>query len=1375
MHLAAVIVLVAVGISLAVLASTRPSSSGAGAPDEATAIETLPYRDDAVDAPAFDAVAQELTASCTSPSHASWYVFTPVADTPLTAWVIPDRDGSTVLDVALVVWSLTADGSLVEAGCVDDRGAGGAEQLVLTAAGEGTYYVQAAAVDHEGSVGTLTLLADVQRPEHDLFAFARRMETTPYRDEGVDAIGARREPGETIPSCVDLEATTWYRISAPQDLVFSATVDPAPAADNVLDAAMALYAGDTVDALLEVACADSAGVRGKEHLEVPILGGEEYWLQIGAIVGEDSGPGVYTLSVDGLQAIELRPVPDTFLGAAPLMVDAEVTSGLPVTLAVEGPCRISDGALVAEGAGLCTITASQEGDSTWAPAVPVTTTLRVSRGRQAIELEPLDRAVVGVPLSVQATADSGLPVVFETSGSCRVAQGTLLADGSGTCTITASQPGDADWAPAEPVTTSVLVGRGQQEIELDLPRATRTGAVPLELVATTSSGLPVALEADGPCRLGDDGLVATGAGACTITATQDGDVDWAPAEPVTTTLRIGRGRQSIELEPIDEPTFGDPPLELMATTSSGLPVALEADGPCRLGDDGLVATGAGACTITATQGGDVDWAPAEPVSRRLTIAPAGQAIELVPIDDVVVGGSAVLAATSDSGLPVALEASGPCLLDGSLLRALGTGACTITASQGGDADWAPAEPVTTTLRIGRGRQSIELEPIDEPTFGDPPLELSATTSSGLPVALEADGPCRLGDDGLVATGAGACTITATQDGDVDWAPAEPVTTTLRIGRGRQSIELEPIDEPTFGDPPLELMATTSSGLPVALEADGPCRLGDDGLVATGAGACTITATQGGDVDWAPAEPVSRRLTIAPAGQAIELVPIDDVVVGGSAVLAATSDSGLPVALEASGPCLLDGSLLRALGTGACTITASQGGDADWAPAEPVTTTLRIGRGRQSIELEPIDEPTFGDPPLELNATSDSGLPVALEADGPCRLGDDGLVATGAGACTITATQDGDVDWAPAEPVTTTLRIGRGRQSIELEPIDERLLGDGPVELQAASSSGLPITYSAEGPCDVKDGILKLRDAGRCTVTASQPGGGDWEPADASTSFRIVGPITDRRQDMTGNVAMSPPGTLLGDGAQITAGFEPDGPQTHYFAIALDESEVLEIAVSQPGTAWSIAEPTALTTGETTWQDIEIDPETSVARWVANESGIHSIRVTGDGPGPDDGSTYTMQVRVDPDSRDEAESALLDSVRSFKCKLLTNRDREAFVAGALAGVRCLRPRPDVYELQLYTFPDGQRLRALHRARVDEVSPELVATADACRLGQRGVTTWAHGRVACWTPDGQMRAVLHWTDLRTNTYGILRTDVEANRRRFARWRALRETIA
>jgi len=775
-------------------------------------------------------------------------------------------------------------------------------------------------------------------------------------------------------SCADLDATTWYGLSSPEDATLEVTVIPSDMADNALDVAVVLYVGESVDSLVETACVDGQGVQGAEHLEAAIYGGAEYWVQIGAVLSEDAGPGVYTLLIDGIQTIDLRPVPDMILGASPVEISAEASSGLPAALEVEGPCRISGGALVANGAGLCTVTASQSGDADWAPAVPVTTTLRIGRGRQSIALDAIIGVVVGEHVVVHAEAESGLPVTFDTAGSCRMVDAVLHADGSGTCTI--------------------------------------------------------------------------------------------------------------------------------------------------------------------------------------------------------------------------------------------------TASQAGDADWTPAVPVTTTLRIGRGRQSIEFARLPVTAVGAEPLRLSVT-----------------------------------------------------------------------------------------------------------------------------------------------------------------SDSGLPVALEIDGPCTLEGRSLRALGAGTCTVTASQDGDADWAPAVPVTTTLRIGRGRQSIEFDaPPDEAVFGDAPLELDPEATSGLPVAVEVEGPCQLLDGDLVSTGAGTCTITASQAGDVDWRPAVPVTTTIAIAPASQVIEFEPIGRRLLGEGSIELEAVSTSGLPLTFSASGPCHADGGVLILLDDGMCIVTASQPGDADWTAAEASASFSIDTPTTGPRQDASSITAATPPGARVGHGAIITSAFEPDGAGEHYYAIALDEADVLEIGGIEPGTTWSVAGPMGLASDEVIWRDMEVDVDTATARWVASGTGIHSIRVADLDPESDLRPAYSISVTIESGIRQvvtqgKLEASMLDRLRPIRCQALReDEEPRPFINGALAGVRCRRPAQGVYEVKLFTFPDQEQLQTFHQTRVDEVHPGLQSVANACARGRRGVRDWEHGRVACWIPTGRSRSVLHWTDERTNTYGTIRTLVGDNRQLLRSWRTL-----
>ena len=84
-------------------------------------------------------------------------------------------------------------------------------------------------------------------------------------------------------------------------------------------------------------------------------------IQVGAVLGADAWPGIFSIAVAGRQAIALDPVGDTVFGAEPLPLSATADSGLPVSFETDGPCRILEGALVTDGAGTCTVTACAAG------------------------------------------------------------------------------------------------------------------------------------------------------------------------------------------------------------------------------------------------------------------------------------------------------------------------------------------------------------------------------------------------------------------------------------------------------------------------------------------------------------------------------------------------------------------------------------------------------------------------------------------------------------------------------------------------------------------------------------------------------------------------------------------------------------------------------------------------------------------------------------------------------------------------------------------------------------------------------------------------------------------------------------------------------
>ena len=80
--------------------------------------------------------------------------------------------------------------------------------------------------------------------------------------------------------------------------------------------------------------------------------------------------------------------------------------------------------------------------------------------RQSITFATLPDVTYGVgPITLAATASSGLPVSYSTTGACSVNGTTLTITGSGSCSVKASQTGQANpfWSAAEPVTRTFTI------------------------------------------------------------------------------------------------------------------------------------------------------------------------------------------------------------------------------------------------------------------------------------------------------------------------------------------------------------------------------------------------------------------------------------------------------------------------------------------------------------------------------------------------------------------------------------------------------------------------------------------------------------------------------------------------------------------------------------------------------------------------------------------------------------------------------------------------------------------------------------------------------------------------------------------------------
>jgi hypothetical protein len=156
--------------------------------------------------------------------------------------------------------------------------------------------------------------------------------------------------------------------------------------------------------------------------------------------------------------------PGTQTVGTPLTLSATATSGLTVSFASTTPtvCTVSGATATFLVAGNCSITASQTGNSTYAAATQVTQSFTVNASgltAQTITFANPGPQTVGTPLTLVATASSGLTVAFAstTPTVCTVSGATATFLVAGNCSITASQAGNATYAPATAVPQSFMV------------------------------------------------------------------------------------------------------------------------------------------------------------------------------------------------------------------------------------------------------------------------------------------------------------------------------------------------------------------------------------------------------------------------------------------------------------------------------------------------------------------------------------------------------------------------------------------------------------------------------------------------------------------------------------------------------------------------------------------------------------------------------------------------------------------------------------------------------------------------------------------------------------------------------------------------------
>ncbi len=762
-----------------------------------------------------------------------------------------------------------------------------------------------------------------------------------------------------------------------------------------------------------------------------------------------------TVTQNGLtaQTITFGALSNQLFGTAPFTISATASSGLPVSFNSQttSVCTVSAATVTLVSAGTCTIQATQAGNSNYAAAAPLSQSFQVTPviQSQAITFGALSNQVLGTaPFTVSATATSGLPVSFvsTTSAVCTVdanASVTLVA--AGTCTIQATQAGNAGYAAATPVNQSFQVtpsGLGANALLVG-----STGGI--SSVVLISGGAWTATANDSFLHISAGSVGGTGSGlvvftydAFTGTGTRTGTLTIAGL-----TLTVTQAGTNY---------IGPGPVTTLVSSGLAGPTGVAVDGP-------------GNIYIADHYNNAIkEWSAAtQQVTTLVSSAlnyPFGVGVDgsgNVYIADY--GNNAIKEWSASTQQVTTLVSSG--LAGPTGVAVDGSGNVYIADSRNGAIkEWSASTQQVTTL-VSSGLSQPYGVAVDgsgnvyiADTNNNAIEEWSAATqqvttlvSSGLSqpygVAVDGSGNVYIEDYGNNAI--------------KEWSAATQQVITLVSGlNGLYGVAVDGSGNVYIADygnsaikeipyafvGPASVTEAASAGsdallqvLPVTTSLAGIFAPTSDqgwltiGTIASGVINFSFTANTTGPSRVAHITELGQQIIVTQNGLTAQTITFNTLANQpyGTApfTVSATATSGLAVSFTSTTTpvCTVSGATVTLVASGTCTIQASQIGNTNYAAAAPVNQSFQVTQVIQSqaITFGALSNEVLGVAPFTISATATSGLPVSFATTTPavCTVDANASVTlVAAGTCTIQATQAGNAAYAAATPINQSFQV-----------------------------------------------------------------------------------------------------------------------------------------------------------------------------------------------------------------------------------------------------------------------------------------------------------------------------------------------------------------
>ena len=240
------------------------------------------------------------------------------------------------------------------------------------------------------------------------------------------------------------------------------------------------------------------------------------------------------------------PAPASAVYNTTFSVAASASSSLTAAFTASGSCSVVDNGngtatyTMTSGAGTCKVFANQAGNSNYSAAAQVTETVSATPASQTINV------TVGAPatavnkssFTVVASASSGLPLTFTSSGACTNVHATYTMNGrlNQVCTVSVYAPTSANYLSATLTETTTVAAAIAPTVSLTAPTSALYGTS-FPVTATTNASTTAVITASGSCTVsGTTVTMTSGTGMCSLKATWPADDVYKAATATAKTM-----------------------------------------------------------------------------------------------------------------------------------------------------------------------------------------------------------------------------------------------------------------------------------------------------------------------------------------------------------------------------------------------------------------------------------------------------------------------------------------------------------------------------------------------------------------------------------------------------------------------------------------------------------------------------------------------------------------------------------------------------------------------------------------------------------------------------------------------------------------------